>query len=160
MKTFHASERIPMLKILYCDYQYLKGLLCVWSLVISVLVICYFLAIRGSLAELVVGWILDTMWQGHGIYFVTSANLLQLYKWLAPSLLTENFTCQYSQIGYVNPFLNMPAPPEFVIPVQNICVIQNDWMNNQLLTQPHGTESSGRHKNCDKISAVIKKKVE
>lgn len=66
-----------MFKILYCDYQYLKGLLCVRSLVMSVLVICYILAIRGSLAELVVGPILDTRWQGHEIYFVTSANMLQ-----------------------------------------------------------------------------------
>jgi len=109
MKTFHASEGISMFKILYWDYQYLKGLLCVQSLVMSVLVICYLLAIRGSLVELVVGRILDTIWQGHGIYFVTSANLLQLYKCFAPSL-TENFTRQYSQMAYVNPFLNMPAP--------------------------------------------------
>jgi len=111
MKTFHASEGISVFKSLYCDYQYLKGLLCVWSLVMLVLVICYFLAIRGSLVELVVGPILDTRWPGHGIYFVTSSNLLQLYKWLAPSLLTENFTRQYSQMAYVNPFLNMPPPP-------------------------------------------------
>jgi hypothetical protein len=46
----------------------------------SVLVICYHLAIRGSLVELMVGPILDTRWQEHGIYFATSANLLQLYK--------------------------------------------------------------------------------
>jgi len=38
MKTLHANEGISMFKILYCDYQYLKGLLCVRSLVMSVLV--------------------------------------------------------------------------------------------------------------------------
>jgi len=46
----------------------------------SVLVIYYLLAIRGSLVELVVGPILDTRWQGHGIYFATSVNMLQLYR--------------------------------------------------------------------------------
>jgi hypothetical protein len=37
-----------MFKILCCDYQYLKRLLYVQSLVMSVLVISYFLAIRAA----------------------------------------------------------------------------------------------------------------
>jgi hypothetical protein len=68
-----------MFKMLYCDYHFLKGLLCVQSRHAST---GHLLLSRhkASLVELVVGPILDTRWQGHGIYFVTSTNPLQLYK--------------------------------------------------------------------------------